>query len=101
MESQNLKAPIVLIERLTLLTLPLALGLSWRYRGSYFIHASWAFQSKWLQRLLRMLGNVRPLRFENIPGSNFEVQSRATAGMSDDFYDMCRVMEHDISLSFL
>lgn len=101
MTPKGTKRPIVLIERLELLTLPVWVWLAWRYRGGYCIGWARTLGSEWVRRLVTRLTGLRQLRYEEFPGTYFEVQRLVAESANDALYDAAREHEAAPIVAFL
>ncbi len=92
---------ILLIERLELIMFPIWFILAIFRGGGYYVGFSPFFNPAWMRRGLAVFPGLRPLRCSAFPGSYFEVQRLATAGLNDTIYDAARKKEAAPLIQFL
>lgn len=79
--------PLLVVERLELLSLPFWLWQAWRHGGGYFVGWSRALHGKRLRDWICRMAGLRQLRYEEFPGSYYEVHRVACQGANDAMYD--------------
>ncbi len=78
---------ILLIERLDWTSLPVWTWLALANGGGYFIGSSRRFRGKRIERWLMTWLGLRRLRYEEFPGSYFEVHRLVSTEVNDAFFD--------------
>jgi hypothetical protein len=84
------KQRILLVERLDLLSLPVWGLLAWWYGGGYFVGWARTLKPTWLRCFVARLTGLRQVRYEEFPGTYFEVQRIVADSANDTFYDGAR-----------
>lgn len=74
---------ILVIERLDLVSFPVWLWLALRHGGGYFIGSSRALTASWIRRWVMRLTGLRLLRYEEFPGTYFEVHRLVSTSVND------------------
>ncbi|MBM4133133.1 MAG: hypothetical protein FJ245_05120 [Nitrospira sp.] len=97
----NQRGTMVIVERLELLSLPLWLWYAWRQGGGYFLGWSKAFRAQRVRRWVELLAGLRPLQYEEFPGSYYEVHRTACQGANDAFCDEAKTSHAAPALAFL
>lgn len=93
--------PLLVVERLVLMSLPVWVWLAWRYRGGYFITWGRSFNLPVIRQLITKLTGLRQLRYEEFPGILYEVQRLAITRVNDEFYDQTLRKQASPLMSFL
>ena len=79
--------PLLVVEQLDGATLPVWWWLAWRNRGGYFISSTRFFRAGPIRLAVMRWTGLRPLRYEDFPGSYFEVQRRTVDLAGQDGLD--------------
>lgn len=89
MKSAGRRAVLV-IEQLNVLTVLLAMWFAWRCQAIYFVSCARWLQASLVQSILKRLIALRRLRYEDFPGTYYEVQLTVADSVNDRLYDWAR-----------
>ena len=81
--------------------MPVWVLLAWWYGGGYFVSWARTLQVSWVRRLVTRLTGLRQLKYEDFPGTYFDVQRVVAGTVNDALYDRAREVEAAPIIGFL